>query len=432
MTLTDDKVVPRPTKPLATRVAVTGMGVVSPAGNSPDEAMAALFAARPTAAHLQPLVDAGAIVTFGCAVPHLDEERLFTPKERIQLDRPAKLALAAAIEACTDSDLRLDAHGSRAGVFVGTGIGGLGWMERAVQDHGHRLPRIPPATVLRVMSSAPAALLCARLGVTGMSLTFSTACASGASAVGEAMRRIRDGSLDVAVAGGVDAPLSPLVVSAFAAMRALSRRADAPASACRPFDDQRDGFVMAEGATFLVLERLEHAVGRGARVYGEVVGYGTTTDTGHLTTPAPDGVPAAASIRLALADAGLTPAAIGHVSAHGTSTVLNDRIEALALAAVFGAGCPPVTAPKGVVGHMIGAAGAFEAAMGLLCARARAVPPVANFASGRDAAGIDVVHGSPRRIGSAPVLSTSFGFGGQNTCLVLSPGGPGPIAGPRS
>jgi 3-oxoacyl-[acyl-carrier-protein] synthase II len=403
------------------RVAVTGIGVISPAGNSVAQAFVTLVTGTSTATARPDLAEGGLRVRFGCAVSGLDDVPGLTPRERARLDRFSQLALVAALDAVRDSGVEHAAVADRTGVFVGTGIGGLGWMEHAVLQYAHRLDRIPPHSVLRVMNSSPAAHISARLGARGTSMTFTTACASGASAIGEGTARIRGGELDVVVAGGVDAPLTPLVMSSFAAMRALSRRNDAPHEASRPFDDDRDGFVMGEGATFVVLERLEAARARGATVYGEVLGYGSNTDVGDLVAPSGDGMPALTSIRLALADSGLAPRDIGHVSAHGTSTVLNDRIEAIALERAFGPGCPPVTAPKGVVGHMIGAAGAFEAAMGLVCAREGVVPPVANFRSGRDAEVIDVVHGRPRRIPVAPVLSTSFGFGGQNTCLVLAP-----------
>lgn len=402
------------------RVAVTGIGVVSPAGNTPEAAADALVAGRSAASVRPNLVDGGALVPIGCAVEDMDESAL-TSRERRHLDRLTRLALSASLQAVRDGGEGTTQPAERVGVFVGTGIGGLGWMESAVQQYDHRRERIPPHTVLRVMNSSPAAVISARLGAQGTSMTLSTACASGASALGEASRRIRDGALDVVVAGGVDAPLTPLVVSAFTVMRALSRRCEAPEEASRPFDDDRDGFVMAEGATFVVLERWDRALARGARIHGEVLGYGSTTDAGDLVSPTADGSPATQAIELALADAGVAAREIGHISAHGTSTVLNDRTEAMAIEAGFGSWCPPVTAPKGVVGHMIGAAGAFEAAMGLVCARRGVVPPVANFRSGKDADGIDLVHKEPRAIEHGPLLSASFGFGGQYTCLVLDP-----------
>ncbi|SDH48790.1 3-oxoacyl-[acyl-carrier-protein] synthase II [Actinokineospora alba] len=405
----------------ARRVAVTGIGMRTPAGNTVKQAAATLLAAESTATTLPELVDGDAVVTFGCAVSELDEHEHLTPKERRQLDRPSRLALCAALDAVRDAGPEWTIEPDRGGVFVGTGIGGLSTMEDAALRNQHRPNRIPAMTVVRVMNSSPAGRIGAKLGLRGASPTISTACASGATAIGEAARRIRSGDLDVAVAGGVDAPLSPLVVSAFAAMRALSTRVDAPRLASRPFDDDRDGFVMAEGAVFLVLERLDRARERGAHIFGEVAGYHANTDPGDIVAPAPDGAIAAACVQAALHDAGLSAADITHVSAHGTSTTQGDRAEALALARAFGDRCPPVTAPKGVVGHMVGAAGAFEAAMALVFAADGVVPPVANFRSGRDAEPIDLVVGAPRRVAPGPAVSTSFGFGGQNASLVLTP-----------
>ncbi|MFD0658752.1 beta-ketoacyl-[acyl-carrier-protein] synthase family protein [Thermocatellispora tengchongensis] len=274
-------------RPDRERVVVTGVGVKSPAGTTVKESLAALLAAESAATTIPELTRAGAVVDFGCTVPEFGRESYLTPKEMRQIDRLNALAIAAAMDAVADSGPHWPASPGRSGVFVGTGIGGLGTMELAAMTHQHRPHRIPAFTVLRVMNSSPAARISARLGVSGLTLTFSTACASGATAIGEAVRRIRSGELTTVLAGGVDAPLTPLVVSAFAAMRALSTRMDVPHEACRPFDDDRDGFVMAEGAAFVVLERLDHAMERGARVYGEVAGYGVNTDTGDLVSPRP-------------------------------------------------------------------------------------------------------------------------------------------------
>lgn len=403
----------------AVRTVVTGIGLRTPVGNTVKDAVKSLFTAESVATTLPLLADA--VVNFGCVVSELDDVALLTPKEQRQLDRTSRLALCAALDAVADAGPEWMVEPERGGVFVGTGIGGLSTMEYATLANQHRPDRIPSLTVLRVMNSAPAARISARLELRGPSITFSTACASGSTAIGEAARRIRGGELDVAVAGGVDTPLSPLVVSAFAAMRALSRRNDTPHEASRPFDDGRDGFVMAEGAAFLVLERMDRALCREAHIFGEVIGYNSNTDTADIVAPAPDGGAAAQCIRAALRDAGLGPSDVGHISAHATSTPRGDRAEALAIAAVFHEKCPPVTALKGVTGHMVGAAGAFEAAMALVLTEEGYVPPIANFQSGRDSERIDLVVDRPRPVALAPAVSTSFGFGGQNTCLVLKP-----------
>lgn len=404
------------------RVAVTGLGVKTPAGLTVEEAMETLLAGKSTAATLPELVEGRSPVTFACRVPGFDPSAYVAVRESRQMDRAAVLMLAAAIDAVRAAGLA-GAPGDELGVSVGIGAAGLDVAAEVVRDHGAEPGEMPVYTVLRIMANAPAARIGLRLGARKSCLTYSTACASGATAIGEAVRKIRDGELERVVAGGVDSAVSPLVLAAFSRVGALSQRNDDPAAASRPFDRDRDGFVMGEGAAALVLERWETAVARGAPILGEVLGYASTSDAHHIVAPVQDGSTAADCMRLALADAGLRPADVGHVNAHGTATVLNDRAEARGIAACFGDDMPPVTATKGVTGHLVGGAGAFEAAMGLVCAARGLVPPVANLGGGPDADLLDLVAGEPRRIAPAPVLSNSFGFGGHNACLVLAPAG---------
>jgi len=412
------------------RVAITGVGVKTPAGTTVEAALATVLAGRPTAATVAELVGENCPVTFACLVPPFDPTPYADRREQQKMDRAALLALAAASDAVADAGLgpAVGAAPERVTVAVGTGTAGL----RTLVDAARSLERdgapLPAFLVPRIMSNAAAARISMRLGAHGPSLTYSTACASGATAIGEAADRIRAGRMDVAVAGGTDAPVTAEIITSFHRLRALSGRNEAPEAASRPFDGDRDGFVMGEGAAFVVLERLERAEARGARIYGELAGYASNCDAHHIVAPEPAGTHAAACMSAALADAGLGPEQIGHINAHGTGTVLNDRAEAVAVARCFGPKSPPLTASKGVVGHLIGGAGAFEAVIALLCARAGVVPPVANFGGGPDADGLDVVAGEPRRLEPAPVLSNSFGFGGHNACLVLVPGRPG---GPR-
>ncbi|MGQ0841388.1 beta-ketoacyl-[acyl-carrier-protein] synthase family protein [Actinokineospora sp.] len=405
------------------RVAVSGLGLKTPAGNQIKQAMATLVEARSTAATVEEFAELGLPVTFACAVPEFDVAAYCSIREQRQLERAALLAIAAAADAIADA--RLDAAAAdpkRVGVTVGIGAGGLTPAERLVNDYGDRPDKVPAFTVPRIMASAAAARISLRLKAHGSALTYAMACASGATAIGEATLKIRSGELDVVVAGGVEASLSPVVVSSFARMGALSRRNDDPGSASRPFDAGRDGFVMGEGAAFFVLERWEHAVARGAPIIGEILGYGSNSDAFHIVAPRADGGCAADCMRLALADAGLAPGDIGHINAHGTSTVHNDLAEARAIADCFGDDCPPVTASKGVLGHSLGAAGAVEAVVTLMSASNRAVPPVANFAAGSpDMARIDVVSGAPREISRLPALTNSFAFGGHNVSLVVAP-----------
>ncbi|PJN25555.1 beta-ketoacyl synthase [Kitasatospora sp. CB02891] len=403
------------------RVAVTGIGVKSPAGNTLEEVYTALLAGRSAATRLDRLVEADLPVHFACLVPPFDVTAHLSPREARQIDRPAQLLLCAAADALADARLPADRSPDRIGVQIGTGIGGLTSMEDATTGYATRPRDLPVHTVPRTMSNSPACRIALRHGFQGVCTTYSSACASGSTALAEAARRIRHGELDVAVAGGVDSAVSTVVMGAFARMRALSTRNDAPALASRPFDADRDGFVMGEGAAVLVLERLDAARARGAVVHGEIAGWAETCDAFHIAAPHEAGEVAGRCMRQAVADAGLSVADIGHISAHGTSTVPGDRAEARAVDRCFDGQSPPVTAVKGVTGHLIGAAGALEAALALVCAARGTVPPIANLGSSPEAHWVDLVHGAPRKVAPAPVLSNSFGFGGQNACLVLAP-----------
>ncbi len=402
-------------------MAVTGIGMKTPGGHHIEEVLDALYTAKSTAATVPELVECCSPVTFACTVPPFDLAPYCAPREQRRMERPALLALSAAMDAVEQSGLDVSADPDAVGVAVGTGFGGLSALERLLTDLGDRPDTISPMAVPRVMPSSPADHISLRLAARGSSLTYSAACASGAVAIGESMRKIRSGELTAVVAGGVDAGVTPVAMSGFARMRVLSRRNDDPGSACRPFDESRDGFVMGEGAAFLVLENWEHAVARGATVLGEVTGYAGNSDAHHIVAPREDGGIAAACMALALDDAGIGPEGIGHVSANGTSTWINDAAEARALAECFGTLRPPVTAVKGVLGHLVGAAGAVQAAVALAVAARGEVPPVANHHRCEEPGLLDVVADEPRRIARAAALSNSFGFGGHNACLVLSP-----------
>nr|WP_106438065.1 beta-ketoacyl-[acyl-carrier-protein] synthase family protein [Kitasatospora sp. SID7827] len=403
------------------RVAVTGIGLKTPVGTTLDEAYAAVLAGKPAATRLDRLAEADLPVHIACLVPEFDTEPYLSRREARQIDRPAQLLLCAAADALADAALPAGQPRERIGVQIGTGIGGLTSMEDATAGYVHRPRDLPVHTVPRTMANSPACRVALRHGFQGVCTTYSSACASGGTALAEAARRIRYGELDVAVAGGVDAAISTVVLGSFARMRALSLRNDEPALASRPFDADRDGFVMGEGAVVLILEPWAAARARGARIHGEIAGYAETCDAFHIAAPHEDGEVAARCMRAAVADAGLALADIGHISAHGTSTVPGDRAEARAVARCYGAASPPVTAVKGVTGHLIGAAGALAAALALRCAADGLVPPIANLRSSPEADLLDLVQGAPRAVAPAPVLSNAFGFGGQNACLVLAP-----------
>ncbi|MDH6115202.1 3-oxoacyl-[acyl-carrier-protein] synthase II [Kitasatospora sp. MAP12-15] len=403
------------------RVAVTGIGVKCPAGNGLEAVFAALLAAKSTATRVDRLVEQDLPVHFACLVPPFDLDAYLTRRESRQVDRTTQLLLCAAADAVAGAQLPTGQPAERVGVQIGTGIGGLPSMEAVTLSHAARPRDLPVHTVPRTMANSPACRLAMRYGFQGSCTTYSSACASGTTALGEAARKIRYGELDVAVAGGVDSALTTVVMGSFARMRAMSTRNGAPALASRPFDAERDGFVMGEGAAVLVLERWDAAQARGAVIHGEIAGYADNCDAFHIVAPHEDGEVAARCMRQAIADAGLSAADIGHVNAHGTSTLPGDRAEARAIYRCFDGQSPPVTAVKGVTGHLIGGSGAVEAALALLCAARGVVPPVANLASSPEADLVDLVSGAPRAVPPAHVLSNSFGFGGQNACLVLAP-----------
>ncbi len=283
--------------------------------------------------------------------------------------------------------------------------------------------RVSPFFVPMMMPNATAALVGMQQGWTGPNLTVVTACAAGTNAIGEAAHLIRQGVCDVILAGGAEASVTPVTMAAFARMGALSTRNDDPTSASRPFDAARDGFVMGEGAAFLVLEDWESAEGRGAPILGEILGYGRNSDAHHITAPSPGGAGAAACMQLALDDAGLRPEMVSHINAHGTSTPLNDASEAEAVAKVFGDAPPPITSTKGVTGHLIGAAGAAEVVATVLALTNKLVPPTANHQQVDEGVIVDVVAGAPRQLDEArAAISNSFGFGGHNASVVIGAG----------
>jgi 3-oxoacyl-[acyl-carrier-protein] synthase II len=403
------------------RVAVTGIGVKTPAGADVATMWDTVRAGRGTAGPIRRWDPEGLPVRIAGEVLDFEPEQYFGPKEVRRQDRVTLLGFGAAADALADAG-ELGADPSRCAVIAATGVGGLESMEANESTFLARGPsRVSPFFVTMMMPNATAGTIAINFGWTGPNLCISTACAAGSHAIGEAARMIRDGSADVIVAGGAEAGVTPLTVSAFARMGALSTRNDDPEHASRPFDADRDGFVMAEGAAFVIMESLERAIGRGAHIYGELVGYGRNDDAHHITAPTPGGEGAAACMQLALDDAGLEPRDIGHINAHGTSTPLNDAAEASAIRKAFGDAAPPITSTKGCTGHMVGGAGAAEAVISLLSIRDSIVPPTANLSRIGDDIGLDVVFGSVREIGAKPVLSNSFGFGGHNSTLILTP-----------
>jgi len=405
-------------------VAITGMGVKTPVGLDLVTFWDGLCAGRSAGGPITSFDTTDHPVTFACEVgPEFDVEAYVTAKEAAHLDRVAQLGFAAAVDAIVDAG-ELGADPARIAVVAGTGVGGLLTLEAQIEIFVAKgAMRVSPFLVPMMMSNATAAFIAIQHGFTGPNFSVVTACAAGANAIGEAARLIRAGDADVVIAGGSEASIAPVGLAAFNRMGALSRRKDDPAHASRPFDKDRDGFVMGEGAGFVVLERWDRAVARGARIRGVLAGYGRNTDAHHITAPSPGGEGAVRCMQLALEDAGLTTADIGHVNAHGTSTPLNDASEAEAVLKVFGGAAPPITSVKGATGHLIGAAGAVEAIASILAMEHGMLWPTANHVELDPTLGpIDVVSGAPRPLAAAPALSNSFGFGGHNASLVLTPG----------
>jgi 3-oxoacyl-[acyl-carrier-protein] synthase II len=401
------------------RVAITGMGVKTPAGNDLDTFWDTILAAKSKAATFTCIDPDVVPVKFGCEVKDFDPVEYLGPKESRRQDRVAQLGFAAAADAAKQAG-DIGADPARCAVVVGTGVGGLTTLEAQVNlNTAKGADRVSPFLVPMMMTNATAGLISIQFGWTGPSLCITTACAAGANAVGEAGRLIREGSADVVIAGGTESAITPTSIAGFARAGALSGRNDAPDKASRPFDAGRDGFVMGEGAGFLVLEEWDRAVARGATIVGELLGYGRNCDAYHITAPAPGGAGTVACMTAALDDAGIEPSKVNHVNAHGTSTPLNDVNESEACLKVFGGTTPPITSVKGVTGHLIGAAGAVEAIVSLLSLRNGLVPPVANYETPDPEIGADVVHDAPREIGEGVAISNSLGFGGHNASLVL-------------
>jgi len=405
-------------------VAVTGLGVIVPGALDVTALDAALASGRSYARRLASMEDERyGPVRVGCEVDEAFDPKVhLTHPETRRTDRTSQLGICAAMDAVVDAGWD-DTGGDRTAVVVGTGLGGMIRPFLAALETGRDkgFMRVNPLTVPMIMPNATAGWLSMKLGITGPATTVAQACASGAAAIGDAARLIATGVVDRAVAGGTEALTHPVVVAAFARMEALSSRNDEPERASRPFDAERDGFVMGEGAGFVTLEALDVAEDRSARPRALVAGYGSSSDAFHLVAPHEEAAGAIAAMRAALTEAGLDPAAVTSVNAHGTSTELNDRLEALALRTVFGGTVPPVTANKGAIGHLVGAAGAVEAVAAVRTVETGVVPPTANFEHPDPAIDLDVVAGAPRTVERGPVLSNSFAFGGHNVTLVLTP-----------
>jgi 3-oxoacyl-[acyl-carrier-protein] synthase II len=406
------------------RVVITGMGMLSPIGLTLEESWKNAVSGVSGIDTITQFDASGFDVKFAGEVKNFDPNIYIEKKEQKKMDRFIHLSIASAEMAMKDSGLTITEEiGNRAGAIIGVGIGGLGGIERTHSVLMERGPfRITPFFIPMVITNLAAGQISIRFGLKGPNYSVTSACASGAHSIGEAANYIRRGLCDVMLAGGAEATVTPLAVGGFSAMKALSTRNEQPKMASRPFDRDRDGFVLGEGAATLVLEDYEHAARRGARIYAEVTGYGTSSDAYHMTNPAPGGAGGARAMTLALKDAGLNAEQIQYINAHGTSTPVGDGLESQGIKSVFGDHAKKlwVSSTKSMTGHTLGAAGAIESVFSIMALKENIAPPTINLENPSEDCDLDYVPLQARDGKFSHVLNNSFGFGGTNACVIFS------------
>lgn len=405
------------------KVVVTGLGCVSPLGNNITDTWENLLAGKSGISKISRF-DASAYKSrIAGEVKEFDPQNLFGSKEARRMDRYTQFALTSTLQAIESAQLKVDeGNRDRVGVIIGTGIGGIGTLleQQAILDQ--RGPdRVSPFLVPMMLSDSAAGMIAISIGVRGPNMSIVTACATGTNVIGEATEMIRRGSADVIITGGSEASIIPIAIAGMSSMTALSSRNDDPEHASRPFDLNRDGFVMAEGAAVLILESLEFAQERKAPILAEVSGYGTSDDAYHISSPAENGAGAALCMRLALENAGIEPGKIDYINAHGTSTHLNDKSETAAIKTVFGeqAYKVAISSTKSMTGHLLGASGALEAAICVKAIQKNLIPPTMNYETSDPECDLDYVPNQVRKAEIKYAMSNSFGFGGHNATIVL-------------
>ncbi|HET8578589.1 MAG TPA: beta-ketoacyl-ACP synthase II [Methylomirabilota bacterium] len=405
------------------RVVVTGIGAVTPVGNTAEEFWAALIAGKSGIGPITRFDTTGYPTRIAGEVRGFDSLKYVDKKDDRKFDPFLKYAIACAVMAVEDAGLKVEqVDGTRFGVLVGSGIGGIGTL---LDSHVTLLKkgpdRVSPFFIPMLIINMASGLISMRFGAKGPNSSVVTACATGNHAVGDAMKIIQRGDADVMIAGGAEAIILPLTIAGFCQMKAMSTRNDEPAKASRPFDAERDGFVCGEGGGLVVLESLDHAVKRDARIYAEVVGYGMTGDAHHMTAPDPEGDGAARAMAAAVRDAGFPPSAVGYINAHGTSTPYNDKFETLAIKRVFGehARKLAVSSTKSMTGHLLGAAGGIEAIATVLAIHHGILPPTINYEKPDPDCDLDYVPNQARKQDVEVALSNAFGFGGTNATLAF-------------
>jgi len=405
------------------RVVVTGVGMITPLGIGVEQSWNGLLAGRSGIGKITQFDAANFPTRIAGEVAGFNPEDYIEPKEIKKMDRFIHFALAAAQMAMNDSGLKItDENAERAGVIVGSGIGGLRSIEHyhsVLLEKGPR--RITPFFIPMLVVNLASGQISIRFGAKGPNSAVVTACATGSHAIGDAFKIIQRGDADAMIAGGTEAVITPLGIGGFNAMKALSTRNDEPEKASRPFDLDRDGFIMGEGAGIMVLESLETALARGAGIYAEIAGYGMAADAYHITAPSPNGEGAARCMKMALKDAGVEPSVVNYINAHGTSTKAGDEIETYAIKTVFGeyAYKIPVSSTKSMTGHLLGAAGGVESVISILSIKDDIIPPTINLDTPDPECDLDYVPKEARRTTVNYALSNSFGFGGTNACLLF-------------
>ncbi len=405
------------------RVVVTGLGAITPIGNNVESYSQGLLSGCNGVEPIT-LFDASShACRFAAEVKNFDPTGKLEPKESKRWDRFSKFGVIAAKEALQNSGLSItESNSSRIGVIIGSGVGGLLTMETQAHVLNNKGPgRVSPFTVPMMIPNMATGLAAIALGAKGPSSAVSTACAAGSNAIGDAFRLLQYGKADAMVCGGAEASITPLGVAGFASAKALSFRNDDPATASRPFDSQRDGFVIGEGAGILILETLEHALKRNATILAEIIGYGTTCDAHHITSPCPGGTGGAEAMKLALTDGKITPEKVDYINAHGTSTPANDSNETSAIKSALGnhAFKTPVSSTKSMTGHLLGGSGGIEAVACVLAIKNEIIPPTINYSNPDPICDLDYVPNKAREKKLDVVLSNSFGFGGHNVCLAF-------------
>ncbi len=405
------------------RVVVTGVGVVSPIGLTAPTTWEALVRGQSGVAPISLFDPAGQDVTFAAEVKDFEAGRFMDRKEARRTDRVVQFAVAAAAEALTNAGLQITAaNAAEIGVVIGSGIGGIMTLSEGFSTMQAKGPgRVSPFLAAMMLPDMPSGYVSIHFGARGPNFCTVSACSTGADAIGNAYEIVRRGDAKVMIAGGAEAPITPIGIAAFAAARALSTRNADPAHASRPFDKDRDGFVMGEGAGVMVLESLDSARERGATILAELVGYGNAADANHITQPSEGGEGGVRAVRLALRRAGLTADSIDYVNAHGTSTPMNDRYETMGLKTIFGerAARVPISSTKSMIGHLLGAAGAVEAVFCVQAIRHGVIPPTINYEHPDPECDLDYVPNEAREAPVRVALTNSFGFGGHNASLIF-------------